>query len=1604
MPSYLNPNIIELDAIEDLAFQPIDESFAFTKVDFAITNFGTIKDFSIVVNNFEETIPNVDITYEETVPFSEDRLSDLSGNVTYIPPGYVPDTGIFDPYSNLAAADYFGGGGYPKDSSGNTLYIPYFYLAGDRDATKPPPDANNTLPNEVSFGTTDTYTEYDASGIAVVDEYTYDRREGVARDTASTISYTRAYFNKNFYLVKDSERLLRGAIYNIFVLELFSQMPNISNIDFTQDAFRSNGLFFQNDPTAETDVSGGLMSNLSTKTETGITGIKTSYEIFEYWFKQSTIWHRDYSIVQEDATGIVNFYPGDILYVLYKLKLTVSRPSVLGGGNANLASAAGALADEIPRLVTPLSSSVPLTEKNTSFILGWRIEPRTSYTVNVTFEWSDGNAHADDNLLGTMKALWDAAGIGRRNVQQILTEFIAKLYGIPYETINIITVTFASLYINFDVMTTDVYRTGDGSGQTDGQPKSWSPRLDDADVAGTNYANKDLKVLLKDAVYERALPNESLIDEFGNPVTFNDGTLANFYQVDGINQRWTVDDIPGAHDTVADAGASSTWSVVELIIEPEPEPEPEPESQPEPEPEPEYPTDITIPSESFTNGLPTHANPTAVTYEINRTSYVSDTNDPAGQDFHAILQFRLSADASGDPLIGEVLRVTDASGGELIKVYVDDDASYGRIFKFAAINSSGDDMNVFPLGGAELNSSPPPADPKTGAKVGNMNIYNDYFLVIVIPDNLEQNVTNAGSELLQGLHRRGIISILERDQSGIVTEFSYPTADILTSYTFEDGLGALGRDYRISNNIPRSDTMNFIVNPGGADFNYLRLDVHFDTYTDQYGDGISTTTTQSIFEDIQGYLKVGFEPFYYEKSNMSKDAGALSAAGGGTQGAFVHQRSTESLGDNTLTMILKFNSGSSSDRAASLINDEINTYSAVKTWFGNHKFAARYFGKPEHDDADGSAAAPSIHKNICSIRRSAGSELKSIRKNGLKPWESITQKSGINGKTDLDGFNPTGETGEAAFVDGVRLNMTTADSKIGANQWANTTDWYYGGKIHKVTTAQNGGDLADDEYAIHDYIFGPNKDKESDGTTDVDLKAPVNDDKHNAGGLTDWLTKMSAWGRMFVANNETVADDIDNTDLQWNSSTDSSIFSLSAIIGENGKITGFGCNTSHKQTYGWHTAFQRSAYFTQPHAFQDGLETDSGKVNKADDERSIFENTVPGNYGECRFLNPGFKAKDGSECDFLVDSVAQAYYPSVTINNGSDRDDNLVLAPPLFIQQRSGLVLTNEGYGGLARREQNEMYRNWFNVMNNTVNLAQVQDAAADAEPETRDSAQVSDNSSIDKIYTETLADNTDYIVVIRVGGTGKTNHDATLTKSDTENLTWSFQVYDDEGVLKLQSHVEDGWTDDISGNGVAVCGPQKLMVPSKERVSVPDDLVDAFVEEIDGENFRLVHGADYNPGMSNPARSVHAGAGVDPSTDALTLEADAGYNAPPIIGYGFPEFIPCNEYDIIINNGNLNTLTDKDMMLDDTTNTSLNANGASGSADLHVYGADPSETGKPDFNYSSDDRDFSNAVSSAPANWWKSDNIGVTYKNLEVFDNNLTDEQVSDFITKKLT
>ena len=185
-------------------------------------------------------------------------------------------------------------------------------------------------------------------------------------------------------------------------------------------------------------------------------------------------------------------------------------------------------------------------------------------------------------------------------------------------------------------------------------------------------------------------------------------------------------------------------------------------------------------------------------------------------------------------------------------------------------------------------------------------------------------------------------------------------------------------------------------------------------------------------------------------------------------------------------------------------------------------------------------------------------------------------------------------------------------------------------------------------------------------------------------------------------------------------------------------------------------------------------------------------------------------------------------------------------------------------------------------------------------------------------------------------------------------------------------------------------------MVPSKEHPSDPTDLVTAFNEVVPEANLRVDR---YNPNLNNPARNVHVG--VDSSSPTAD---DAGYSVPPRIGYGFPEFIPCNQYDIIINNGNLENLTQKDMMLE-TTSSSLTADGSAASPNIHAYGDPGSGDGHvPSLDYSSDDQNFSSAVSSSASDWWKSADIGVTYKNLEVFDNNLTDEQVSDFIINKLT
>ena len=159
-------------------------------------------------------------------------------------------------------------------------------------------------------------------------------------------------------------------------------------------------------------------------------------------------------------------------------------------------------------------------------------------------------------------------GIGRQNVTQIITEFISTIYDIPYESINVKSITFASLQFEFDVMTPNVIRSEDEG--TVGKPRHFTPN--DANPHGLNLA----KTLL-DAVETRGLPNESFVNIF----TTNDGSVAQvFFDSSG-------DPIYENDDLVDVSGATASYTSTELIIEPEPEPEPEPESQPEPEPEPE---------------------------------------------------------------------------------------------------------------------------------------------------------------------------------------------------------------------------------------------------------------------------------------------------------------------------------------------------------------------------------------------------------------------------------------------------------------------------------------------------------------------------------------------------------------------------------------------------------------------------------------------------------------------------------------------------------------------------------------------------------------------------------------------------------------------------------------------------------------------------------------------------------------------------------------------------------------------------------------------------------------------------------------------------------
>ena len=689
MPSYLNPNVVKLDAIQDLAFQPLDEEFAFKSVDFAITNYGTLKDFSIIVNNFEQTQVNVDIDYTESVIFDDDRIKNTDGNYTI----------SFD-----VSGQTLGNSGetsYPLDNSGNRCYIPYFYTKKvDKEI-----DGANHLPDEINFGTTDTveYTKIDNSGNVIeITTQTIDRT-GVD----GKFNYNMDLFNNNFLLVKDPKRLLRGVIYNIFVLEIFDQIPNISNIDFTQESLRNNGLFFVNDPTGDVDGSGTLNDNVKNRTKSELTGIKTETEIFDYWFKQSTIWHRDYAIVQEEQSGIINFGFGDILYILYNLKLTVSRPSSVASGDATLSSALGKNASgDIQRgkLVSKITDSVPITEKNVSFILGWRVEPRTVFTVTVSYYLGYQDTDAEGGLLSKLETLYESTGIGRQNVIQIITEFISTIYKISYESINLNSITFSSLQFDFDVMTPNVIR--DEADGTVGEPRDFTP----TDATGPPADSLDLAQTLLDAVKKRGLPNESFVNIFPT----SDGSVEEVFFDSSGDIKYKTTDLQDA------SGVTASYTSTELIIEPEPEPEPQPEPEPEPEqepePEPENPYDISypemlsatqLPHWVFSDSAPPYYDNNGFTvHPINRTDWPSDVGDDASgnMDFTIFLSFEVDVTVSAHatplfiPNSGEILDITVPEVATIYEINTrEDDTGISNGYIFDGILRDPDNLMI--LGG-----------------------------------------------------------------------------------------------------------------------------------------------------------------------------------------------------------------------------------------------------------------------------------------------------------------------------------------------------------------------------------------------------------------------------------------------------------------------------------------------------------------------------------------------------------------------------------------------------------------------------------------------------------------------------------------------------------------------------------------------------------------------------------------------------------------------------------------------------------------------------------------------------------------------------------------
>ena len=134
--------------------------------------------------------------------------------------------------------------------------------------------------------------------------YLYDSERGkLPKNIAFTNSYPISSFHENFQKETDSENLIRSLIFNLFLIIVFDDVENISQIDFTLLGNRSNNLFFLEDPTKD------LIHKIEKDTFENLNKIENQENVIEYW--KSQIYYNDSIIFRND----------DLFYTYYTISL-----------------------------------------------------------------------------------------------------------------------------------------------------------------------------------------------------------------------------------------------------------------------------------------------------------------------------------------------------------------------------------------------------------------------------------------------------------------------------------------------------------------------------------------------------------------------------------------------------------------------------------------------------------------------------------------------------------------------------------------------------------------------------------------------------------------------------------------------------------------------------------------------------------------------------------------------------------------------------------------------------------------------------------------------------------------------------------------------------------------------------------------------------------------------------------------------------------------------------------------------------------------------------------------------------------------------------------